>query len=876
MKNLPNLLIVDDAPENLILLKANIKNNKVNLIQALSGEEALRKTQDIELALAIIDVRMPVMNGYELALKLNAKRSDDKVPVIFMTAENFNEMEVFKGYDNGAVDYIFKPYDNYILASKINVFLNLFNQKQSILSDAALLKKSANKLILANSALKKSEKIFKSYIDHAPDGVFVKDEKGKYLLVNKAASRITGYSKDELLRMSITDIIPEESWKDGMAHFRKLRTSGQAESIFLFNHKNGTQRWLSVEEIKLTKKTFLGFAKDITLQKNAEELLMKSERFLKETQNIAQLGSYTLYLKTGKWECSEILDEIFGINEDFEKSIDGWTSLIHPDCKIEIIEYFENDVIKNKKDFDKEYKIIRQHDNATRWVHDTGRLKLDAHQQPLCMIGTISDITYRKEAEEKIRLANVRLRQFIDSNVIGVIVATTDGEIIETNDYYLNIIQYSRKEFEEGKVNWIAITPHEWLPADHKAIIELRQKGSCTPYEKEYINKKGERVSVLISDAMLPGPEEQIVGFVLDITERKRAENEIQKWANIFKNVEWGVAATISMGMKIEIMNPAFAKMHGFTVTELINQSILDLFAPEVRDKLPEIFCIIHKKGHHIFESLHIRKDGTVFPVLLDTTEIKDISGKVLYRAFNVQDITERKRAEEELKNSLDQLHQLSQYIERVREDERVAISRELHDDLGQALTAVKIDLATIKQNVSETETIAKIDKVSALVSDTIRTVQRLTSQLRPEIIDDLGLESAIEWYSKEFAQRNNIDFLLDLDPNITFTADVSLIIFRIMQESLTNISRHAKASKIEIVLNQSKDAINFRISDNGIGISEVDINSKKSFGIISMRERAATLGGSFFISHEKDFGTVIKLILPLSDKINNKNRKYE
>jgi signal transduction histidine kinase len=221
-------------------------------------------------------------------------------------------------------------------------------------------------------------------------------------------------------------------------------------------------------------------------------------------------------------------------------------------------------------------------------------------------------------------------------------------------------------------------------------------------------------------------------------------------------------------------------------------------------------------------------------------------------------------KSEEKLKNALEQLHQLTQYTERAREEERKAISRELHDDLGQSLTAVKIDLGIIRQSVSDSDVVAKINKVSTLVGDTIKTVQRLTSQLRPEILDDLGLETAIEWYTQEFSQRTGIEVLLEMDSGITIAPDTSLTLFRIMQESLTNIARHANATRVEIVLKSIHKLVNFKISDNGIGITEIGLKSKKSFGLIGMKERADSLGGTFDIYSENGYGTVIKLIFPI------------
>lgn len=228
-------------------------------------------------------------------------------------------------------------------------------------------------------------------------------------------------------------------------------------------------------------------------------------------------------------------------------------------------------------------------------------------------------------------------------------------------------------------------------------------------------------------------------------------------------------------------------------------------------------------------------------------------------------DISNRKKSEGELKNSLDQLQNIAQHIEKVRENERLAISRELHDDLGQALTAVKIDLAAIKRNVADMATILKINRASALVTDTIKTVQRLTSQLRPQIIDDLGLETAIEWYTKEFEQRNNIKIILALNCEAKFSADDSLILFRIMQEALTNVARYSEATTAKIMLGKSGKNINFSISDNGTGITEDKINSNKSFGIIGMKERAAFLGGTLKIFREDERFTVVKLTFPFN-----------
>ena len=314
MKQLPNLLIVDDNIENLAYLEIVLKKLKVNLIKAESGFEALEKTKGLELALAIIDIMMAEMDGYELALKLNEERSGEKVPVIFLTAIHFDEKQIFKGYGSGAVDYIFKPIDNHIILCKVNVFLDLFNQKQTILQNVAQLKKSADELNMINATLKKSEEKYRSYIDNAPDGVFVADETGRYIEVNEAACRITGYSRDELLKISISDILPEESLEDGLAHLRKVVKTGASKADLLFRHKNGTTRWWTVETVKLAETRFLGFAKDITERKMAEQTLKVSEEKYRTILNASPDGILLTDLKGIITEVSEIGLELYGSN----------------------------------------------------------------------------------------------------------------------------------------------------------------------------------------------------------------------------------------------------------------------------------------------------------------------------------------------------------------------------------------------------------------------------------------------------------------------------------------------------------------------------------------------------------------------------------
>ncbi len=180
-------------------------------------------------------------------------------------------------------------------------------------------------------------------------------------------------------------------------------------------------------------------------------------------------------------------------------------------------------------------------DGSVQWVHWIVRPWHDAEGAVSGVVIFTEDITEQRESKEALRIAHQRLRRFVDSNIVGIVVADTRGGILEANDYYLDLIGYSRGELERGEVDWRTITPPEWLPADEKAIAELHQRGVCRPYEKEYVRRDGTRIPVLLADAVLPGPEEQLAVFVLDLTPQKQAEEALrlseERFASFMNNL---------------------------------------------------------------------------------------------------------------------------------------------------------------------------------------------------------------------------------------------------------------------------------------------------------------------------------------------------
>jgi len=249
---------------------------------------------------------------------------------------------------------------------------------------------------------------------------------------------------------------------------------------------------------------------------------------------------------------------------------------------------------------------------------------------------------------------------------------------------------------------------------------------------------------------------------------------------------------------------------------------------------------------------------------------VSTASGKLLYYEGIIEDITMRKRAEEELRTSREQLRNLSAYLESAREKERMYIAREIHDELGQTLTALKMDVFWLhkKLSIDQKTMLEKTNSMSALIDSAVNTVRRISGELRPGLLDDLGLTAAIEWQVGEFQQRTGIRCELVREPEeIVVEQDISTAIYRIFQEALTNIARHSDATMVKIFLEMKPREILLQIKDNGKGIAQEKIESTTSFGLIGMRERVRIHQGELKISGIKGRETFVEVTLPLSGR---------
>jgi PAS domain S-box-containing protein len=233
-----------------------------------------------------------------------------------------------------------------------------------------------------------------------------------------------------------------------------------------------------------------------------------------------------------------------------------------------------------------------------------------------------------------------------------------------------------------------------------------------------------------------------------------------------------------------------------------------------------------------------------------------------------ITDISDRKQAEENLRISQDQLRELALHLESVREEERTSLAREIHDELGQLLTGLKMDASWMTKKIpqSEASLVEKTRAMGDMIDEAIETVKRVSAQLRPAVLDYLGLAAAIEWQTKELEKHSEISFEFKSNPrDIVLDRERSTAIFRICQEALTNVVRHASATRVKVALKEEHNRIVLKIKDNGKGIDEGHISDLKSFGLLSMKERARHWGGQVEIRGTPGKGTMVLLSIPLT-----------
>jgi len=486
------------------------------------------------------------------------------------------------------------------------------------------------------------------------------------------------------------------------------------------------------------------------------------------------------------------------------------------------------------------------------------------------------DVTKTLESERALIESEAKYKELFENMSSGVIVYNA---IDNGDDYIFKNLNIAAKRIEKiDRESIIGKRLSEFVPKEsNKEFYEVFKKvfkiGNPIHYQFTFV--KDNKIVGWRDNYIYKLPSGEIVSIFDDATERKNSEEALreseERYRSFVQNFK-GIAYRWTYDFK-----PIF--FHG-SVTEITGYTEKDFISGDVKWEniiYPDDAFILKSYSNHVgktfgfeydLEYRIIRKDSEIRWVHEFLQNIGDRTGKIIFIQGTIYNITEKKIAEFELKKSREQLRNLASHLETAREEEKKHIAREIHDELGHALTALKLDLAWMqkKKFLRQDVLMKKIHSMTELIESTIRKVRMISSQLRPSVLDHFGLLAAIEWQTKEFQKRTAIRCKLTINiTELSLDEYRSISIFRIYQEILTNIARHAEATRVDITLEKIGFELELRVSDNGKGIRQEQLSNLKSFGLLGMNERANSMSGKITISGILGIGTTVTLRIPLN-----------
>ena len=535
------------------------------------------------------------------------------------------------------------------------------------------------------------------------------------------------------------------------------------------------------------------------------------------------------------------------------------------------------------------------------------------------LLARVQSMVRIKRAEEALRASETRYRRLFETAQDGILILNAaTGQIDDVNPFLTDILGYTQEEVT-GKKLW-EIGAFRDTEASKDALAELKYKGYARYEDLPLTTKDGREIDVeFVSNIYTVNHHKVIQCNIRDITDRKRAERELLRSEELFHTIAQvspvGLFRTDKNGHYVYV-NESWSEITGLSFSESYGEGWAKALHPADKKRVFNGWSRAVRKGLPFHMEYRIRgQDGAPKWAIGNAVSERSSDGALLGYVGTITDITDRKRMEEELqrahdelekrvvertvqlvesneslkqevakriivgeelKESQERLRNLTKHLQNIREQEKAFLSRELHDELGQVLTGIKMDLRWIERRLPEDSVLAleRLHSVVVAIDDAIISVQKISMALRPPALDDFGLSEAIRLALTNFEKKSPITCKLISTPRrIVLSKEISTEIFRIFQEALTNISRHADAQNATILLENTGDRLTMEVRDDGRGITKKEIMDRTSIGLTGMRERAYAMEGNLTIIGIRGKGTIVTLSVPLSEE-KEKNTK--
>lgn len=690
---------------------------------------------------------------------------------------------------------------------------------------------------------------------------------GNITRVNDNFCNISKFTEEELLGKNIRLV---NSNFHALIFFEELWNTISGGNVWKGEIKNkakdGSFYWVETTIIPINNEAgnrfqYTALQFDITARKINQEKLIDS---FKDKENALNRITDSVFILDNEWRYKFVNDTAKIFNQQGNASVLGKTVWeIHPDLLGTVFESKYREAMLTKKTvvFEDFCEPLNSWFNVNIYASEDGLTILT------------KNINERKIAEQKLISSENQLQKAQEIGKIGYWQQDLKTGKIWASKEAMKIYGFPEVDGELAyEIVEACIIEKEII---HQAVNDLIEKNLKYNIVYRIHPHNGESIKYIESAAELEvdknGNPWLLVGILRDITESKLIENELinseEKYRYLFHNNPATVIIWDLENLQILEVNEQSIALYGYTRDEFLKLRVLDIRPAADRNKIKkfsqEILNNNISKAKRTWR--HLKKNGELMYMDITSHKIEFNNRKAILSL--AVDITEQVKAENQLKDSYDDIRRLNTYLLTIREEERKSIAREIHDELGQQLTGLKMDASWLLKKATGIENAQKekLSEMISLIDETVKTVRRISRDLRPGILDDLGLIAALEWQSSEFEKRTGVkcDFKANIS-ELSLNKNATIGMFRIYQESLTNIMRHAHASSVTAYIKCQEHLILLSIQDNGVGFDKNLIKSKRTLGLTGLSERAIMLGGKLIIESEKGKGTRIVFEMPI------------
>ncbi|MCX6291473.1 MAG: PAS domain S-box protein, partial [Bacteroidetes bacterium] len=723
----------------------------------------------------------------------------------------------------------------------------------------------------AEEALVEKENRLQTILNSEPECVKLTGPDGVVTEMNPAGlEMIEADHLDEVKGKSVFSLINEPFRKPYIQLTEDVFHGKPGTLEFEFTTLKGNRRWMEMHAVPLKDAegkiiSLLSISRDSTERRKTENALIQSELRYRTLIEHASDGIFIFDDEGNFSDVNSSASHLTGYSHDELLNMDIKDIVFEEDLETNPVRMQE---LKAGETVVRERRLRRK--DGTALAVEINSKKLPDGRY----VGMARDIQERKKIENKLVENETRLKEAQRLALIGSWDSDLINDHIKWSDEVYRIFGLEPQEF---KATYQAFLEHVH-PDDRSFLNEsynksIKEKSRFDIVHRivmkdqsiKYVNEKCETFYDETGKAI------RSIGTVQDITERKKAEDEIKLSQERFRTLyEENPLMNFTLDKKGNILsvNKRGAKELEYTPDELIGKPVFRIFHAEDHEKvlLQIQKCISTPRQSFSWEMSQLTRSGCTIWVSETGTALPDEHGNYLVMVV-CENVTERKKTEEELHQMNEQLRYLSSHLQSIREEERANIAREIHDELGQQLTGLKMDASWLNKKIPAEDKIShdKIKDMISLLDETVKTVRRISTELRPSILDDLGLVDALDWQSSEFEKRTGIHCRFkSTSAEMQLDKNLSTGIFRVYQETLTNIARHAEATEIKTFFELSDQHAILMIRDNGKGFDEAEIKNKHTLGLTGMKERAIMFGGKLTIESSKGKGTAILLRVPL------------